>query len=300
MDACPQDVAMRRRQTTPLGRKYVAKYLAEPSKKDGSLPKSEPAPASEGTSWRSISKWKRFIIRLLYPEIFMLFKRIAQLEKHGLNIESRLKGLTESGHHKDEVIKRLSRENHEYRELSEREPKTKLLNIRGLRNQFISAFDIARRSEMKQPITTAFVIVDLDNFSGVNDEIGHDHGDTALLVITELLQLCFPRKTDLKCRWGGDEFVVVLIDSDEEYATASAERFRKDVESDPRLLFNTDENLSSIRVTASIGITTRAITVEEHGVLDTLLSAEISRTDAALREAKRGGKNQVRLMKNDI
>jgi diguanylate cyclase (GGDEF)-like protein len=244
--------------------------------------------------------WRRLIIRLLYPEIFELFKKIAQLEKHELNIESQLKGLMQSGYHKDQVIKRLGQENRGYRELSERDPKTRLLNMRGLENQLLSAFDIARRSKMKQPITTAFVIIDLDNFKRVNDEIGHDHGDTALLVITELLQLCFPRKTNLKCRWGGDEFVVIMIDNNEGYATASAERFRKDVESDPRLLFNSNEDLPSIRVTASIGITTRAITIEEHGILDTILSAEIGRTDAALREAKRSGKNQVRLMKNDI
>lgn len=229
----------------------------------------------------------------------MLFKRIAQLEKHELNIESRIKGLIQAGHHKDEILNRLSQENSQYRKLSERDPKTTLLNIRGLENKLQNAFEIARRSKMKQPITTAFVVIDLDDFKRVNDEMGHDHGDTALLVITELLRLCFPRQTDLRCRWGGDEFVVIMIDSDEKKAADYAERFRKAVESDLRLTFKTGSGIN-IRVTASIGIATRGITIEEHGVLNTLLSAEIGRTDAALREAKKSGKNQIRLMKNGL
>lgn len=242
---------------------------------------------SQGSFWRKTSRWRRILIRWLYPEIFSLFKRLAQTERREAEMRSQNQVLIQSDRQKDETIKRLSRENHNYRELSERDPKTKLLNTRGLENQLLSAFDIARRSGMKRPIATAFVIIDLDNFKKINDEIGHVHGDTALLVITELLHLCFPRKTNLKCRWGGDEFVVIMIDNDEEYAAASAERFRKDVESDPRLLFSADEDLPGIRVTASIGITTRAITIEEHGVLHTILSAEIGRTDAALREADR-------------
>ena len=254
---------------------------------------------SQGSFWRKTSRWRRILIRWLYPEIFSLFKRLAQLEKLEGELRGQILGLVRSGQQKDENIKRLANENHEYRELSERDPKTKLLNTRGLESQFLNSFDIARRSEMKQPITAAFVIVDLDNFKRLNDEVGHDYGDTALLVVTELLQLCFPRNTDPKCRWGGDEFVVVLIGSDEERVSVSAERFRRDVESDPRLIFETPGG-DKIRVTASIGITTRAIGIEEHAVLDKLLSAEIGRTDAALREAKKSGKNQIHLMKNEI
>ena len=256
-------------------------------------------PRSWESFWRKTSRWRRILIRLLYPEIFTLFKRLARIERREAEVRSENKFLIQSAHQKDETIKRLNRENREYRELSERDPKTKLLNIRGLVNRFLNAFSIVRRSEIDRSIMTAFVIIDLDNFKEVNDRVGHDHGDTALLVVTELLQLCFPRQTDLKCRWGGDEFVVVLIDSDERYASTSAERFRKDIESDPRLLFNS-ENGESLRVTASVGITTRSIADEEHGVLDMLLSAEIGRTDAALREAKKEGKNRVSLMKNNI
>lgn len=257
-------------------------------------------PKSWESLWRNTSRWRRIIVRWLYPEIFSLFKQLASIEKHEAEMRCRTQGLAQSIQQKNEVIKRLSRENHEYRELSEKDPKTKLLNTRGLERQFLNAFDIARRSEINQEITVvAFIVIDLDNFKRLNDELGHDCGDTALLVITELIQLCFPRKTDPKCRWGGDEFVVVLFDSDEKQSSLSAERFRRDVESDPRLHFEASSG-EKIHITASIGVTTRAVSIEEHGVLDTLLSAEIGRTDAALREAKQGGKNQICLMKNDI
>jgi len=248
-------------------------------------------------AWRDISVWQRIIIRWLYPQIFDLFKRLARFERQVAGMESRIKGLVLAGREKDEQVKRLRKENLKYRELSEKDPKTTLLNTRGLESQFVNSIEITQRSRTSEPVKISLIIIDIDNFKKVNDEVGHDHGDTALLIVTELMQICFPRKTDLKCRWGGDEFVVILYESDMAYASNAAERFRKSVESDARLEFETPAG-DKIRVTVSIGVTERVIHSDEHGVLNTLLSAEIGRTDAALREAKKSGKNQVRIIEN--
>lgn len=124
----------------------------------------------------------------------------------------------------------------------------------------------------------ALLLCDLDHFKAVNDEYGHDVGDLVLADFGALLRDC-TRAGDVPIRLGGEEFCLVLPNTDQEAACAVAERLRTTAES--RLT-----RLVPAGVTASIGIAIGATEVTDARSL--LRSA-----DAALYRAKRAGRNRV-------
>lgn len=125
------------------------------------------------------------------------------------------------------------------------------------------------------------LIFDVDHFKGVNDTYGHEAGDDVLREFSARLKRCV-RGIDLLVRYGGEEFVVVMPETDTAYAKKVAERLRRDVE---REAFLTQAG-KEIPVTVSIGLASYA------GVGDTA-AALIRRADEALYAAKRSGRNRV-------
>jgi len=131
-----------------------------------------------------------------------------------------------------------------------------------------------------QPVS--LLIMDIDFFKAVNDTHGHDVGDEVLKEFARRLQSNV-RGIDLACRYGGEEFVVVMPDTDQSFAYMVAERLRQEVAEQP-FDVNTDEG--RLNVTISIGITTNDATAI--GAQEMLKSA-----DQALYRAKRDGRNRV-------
>ncbi len=95
-----------------------------------------------------------------------------------------------------------------------------------------------------------FLIMDIDYFKSVNDTYGHDSGDEVLREFAGRIGTNI-RGIDLACRYGGEEFVVVMPDTDVGYAFTVAERLRQSIESVP---FVVSRVTSKLKVTASIGI----------------------------------------------
>jgi len=128
----------------------------------------------------------------------------------------------------------------------------------------------------------AFLIMDIDYFKAVNDAHGHDMGDEVLREFARRISANV-RGIDLACRYGGEEFVVVMPDTDMSFAFAVAERLRKSVES---TMFDISRPPGKLPVTISIGI------AASEGPGD---SAEklLHRADQALYRAKRDGRNRV-------
>jgi diguanylate cyclase (GGDEF)-like protein len=126
----------------------------------------------------------------------------------------------------------------------------------------------------------AVVVADLDWFKDVNDRYGHPAGDAVLREFARLLQETV-RDVDLACRWGGEEFVLVLPGTDLDGAVRLAERIRVALEG--RTVLTADG--TPIPVTASFGVA-----ATPHA---TAASELFAAADAALYEAKRGGKNRV-------
>lgn len=109
--------------------------------------------------------------------------------------------------------------------------------------------EIKRADRLLTPVTILFL--DLDNFKKINDLNDHLVGSKALVETGKILNKCV-REVDTVIRYGGDEFVVILLDADYNVAYRIAERIRSAIENHR---FLADENLD-VRVTASIGIAT--------------------------------------------
>ena len=120
-------------------------------------------------------------------------------------------------------------------------------------------------------------VVDIDHFKNVNDRFGHLIGDEVLLLLSRIMRGCF-RFSDQLYRFGGEEFVVLLLCSDEADAAAALERFRKVVGEYPFPQAGT--------ITVSVGFT--AIEVGDTP------AAAFERADRAVYHAKHNGRDQVR------
>lgn len=158
------------------------------------------------------------------------------------------------------------------------DPLTGLYNRRAFAD--MAEKEVGRARRYRRPL--ALILFDIDHFKNVNDTHGHLVGDQVLRILTEKVTKT-TRSTDFVCRYGGEEFVVLMPEAGREEALAMAERLR--------------EMVSGITVVAAAGTLSMTISL---GV-STLGSAEgetledlLSRADKAMYEAKAAGRNTVR------
>ncbi len=127
----------------------------------------------------------------------------------------------------------------------------------------------------------AILIADMDHFKAVNDTYGHDAGDAVLRQLADRIRSAV-RGADIPCRYGGEEFVIIMPDTDLDSAGIVAERIRKRVEGEP---FNLPDGQMLPR-TISVGLGALQAPTD---TCDALLK----RADAGLYEAKSSGRNRV-------
>ncbi|MBB3964070.1 MULTISPECIES: PleD family two-component system response regulator [Rhizobium] len=163
-------------------------------------------------------------------------------------------------------------------ELAVTDPLTGLSNRRYLDNHISTLFN--RSMARGRPLSV--LIADIDRFKQINDTHGHDAGDDILREFANRVRSTV-RGADLACRYGGEEFVVVMPDTSPEIAASVAERLRGVIESVPFVVKGTGEEL---QVTASFGIASRTPQVITPGHL-------LKQADVALYEAKNAGRNRV-------
>lgn len=139
--------------------------------------------------------------------------------------------------------------------------------------------EIARHSRSQTPLSC--LMLDIDNFKSINDKYGHQAGDAALASFARLVSHCL-RSYDIMCRYGGEEFMILLPETNAQDAQKAAERIRETVAATP-IIFED----ATILITVSIGVA---------GV-DKIKSEKadhfIRLADAALYRAKREGRNRV-------
>jgi len=163
------------------------------------------------------------------------------------------------------------------REQSIRDPLTRLYNRRFLEESLERELNLATRK--KQPL--AIIFVDLDHFKIFNDTFGHDAGDMVLKSLGDLLRAFF-RDTDLCCRFGGEEFAIILPESTVEDAASRANALRSMVKS-LRLQYK-QQNLGPLSLSAGVA------GFPEHGsAADDLLKI----ADQCLYESKARGRDVV-------
>ena len=165
----------------------------------------------------------------------------------------------------------------EVHETGVRDPLTSCFN----RKHSMEVMDGELRRSRRSGLPLSLVMFDLDHFKEINDRHGHLCGDAVLAAMGQRMSAVL-RGSDLKCRYGGEEFLILLPDTPLVGARRVAETLRREIEEHP-----VQWNEGEVVVTASFGLT--SITP---GELDTNLI--IARADAALYRAKEDGRNCVR------
>jgi two-component system, cell cycle response regulator len=162
-------------------------------------------------------------------------------------------------------------------EMAITDPLTGLYNRRYMESHLNSLLEqaVAR----KKPLTV--LVLDIDYFKAINDSHGHDAGDDVLREFSFRIKKSI-RGIDLACRYGGEEFVVVMPETDLTVATMVAERLRRRIAAEP---FPIQDGARKLEVTISVGISAL-------GKEDTPATI-LKRADAALYRAKRDGRNRV-------
>ncbi|MBN1826181.1 MAG: sensor domain-containing diguanylate cyclase [Candidatus Eisenbacteria bacterium] len=140
----------------------------------------------------------------------------------------------------------------------------------------------------RESLFLALVMVDLDNFKQVNDRYGHLVGDTVLTRVARILQENV-RKIDMVTRYGGEEFAILLPGASREQAKVICERLRSLVEDLPV----PEPGHAEFRLTTSLGVSLYPDHAGETADPDTVRRELLQRSDQALYEAKRLGKNRV-------
>jgi two-component system cell cycle response regulator len=163
-----------------------------------------------------------------------------------------------------------------YRELSTVDELTKLFNKRYFNRQL--QFEVDRSRRYRHPLT--LLMMDIDNFKHHNDTYGHYEGDKVLARLGEMVGNCI-RSSDLACRYGGEEFAVILPETIGENALIVAEKIRKTFE---QIDFYPQPE-ERINKTLSIGVAQLDS--------DDDMSALIERADKNLYRAKREGRNRT-------
>jgi diguanylate cyclase (GGDEF)-like protein len=176
----------------------------------------------------------------------------------------------------NEMVQQLKKNKEELEQLAVTDPLTKLAN----RKRIMTSLDVQIENFRRYGNLFSLLMVDIDNFKVVNDTHGHLVGD-AVLVQMALIFTSMLRTMDIAGRYGGEEFLVILGQTESRQAMSTAERIRQAVEEYPFVYEDVE-----VHVTISVGVAGIA------NVEDTDNSL-ISRADAALYDSKAAGRNQV-------
>lgn len=163
----------------------------------------------------------------------------------------------------------------ELRRLAEEDALTGIANRRHFSSEATHALHASERHD--RPLS--LLLLDLDHFKHINDEHGHNVGDEVLVELVRRLRAVL-RKSDLPGRWGGEEFIALLPDSDADAAMAIAERVRHAVADTP---FATSHGPVAITLSGGCSTLRRGDT----------LSRWVGRADKALYIAKHEGRNRI-------
>lgn len=148
------------------------------------------------------------------------------------------------------------------------------------RRHWLERFDQELERSKKFKFYFSFLMIDIDNFKMINDRYGHLVGDAILKEVSKSIKDNI-RQVDLVCRYGGEEFSVILVETDKAGAQFAAERIRQAIEAKCIRVYDED-----LKVTISIGIS-----VYPNDAVNK--AAIIEKADLALYRAKEAGKNRV-------
>ena len=206
----------------------------------------------------------------------------ARIESYTRSLEDkvreRTRDLEEANTKLNRTMDDLRNANGRLEELATTDGLTGLYNHRHFKG--LLEAEVVRSRRLEFP--TSLVMFDVDNFKNYNDTHGHPAGDVVLQNVAVLLRSRL-RGTDVPCRYGGEEFAVVLLDTGKQMAMAVAEEIRSRIEATP---FDGRESQPGGALTVSVGVATFPDDAPDHAAL-------VQAADEALYAAKRAGRNLV-------
>ncbi|MGH8678761.1 MAG: diguanylate cyclase [Burkholderiales bacterium] len=179
----------------------------------------------------------------------------------------------------------IAKQNEDLRRLATRDSLTGCLNRRAFHEQLEKVFVEARDSGR----SLSCIMTDIDYFKSFNDRYGHAVGDTVLQTVARFL-FGGLRENDLLCRYGGEEFCIILPDVTAEGAQIIAERLRSSIETRTAMGIR---SMQTVNVTSSFGIASLTSDVSNPSEL-------IERADKALYAAKESGRNCVKFWHSQL
>ncbi|WP_455756189.1 diguanylate cyclase [Sulfurimonas sp.] len=207
-------------------------------------------------------------------EVGILTKSFMQMSQKLQKSYTELKTLNET------LEKKVEERTHELKLLAVTDPLTQLYNRRYFTSASNDVLSIAKRKQEN----LSLIIIDIDKFKNINDAYGHKVGDDALVEFANILKNT-QRKSDITCRFGGEEFVILLPETDIEGATKVAQKLRKETEKFS-IIFESNQ---SVKFTISLGVSSVDLENEVN------IESALKRADDALYEAKNEGRNCVRV-----
>ncbi len=197
--------------------------------------------------------------------VLATFDDVTQIEAQNNKLQQMLNALKAS---RDEV----HRQNRSLQILATQDPLTGCLN----RRAFFERFEVEFNRAQRHGSALSCIMVDIDHFKSINDSHGHQLGDKVLQKVSTVLRDCL-RDSDIICRYGGEEFCLILPETDPPGGMGTAERIRQAVAASSPL---------GIRVTISLGVSSMAAEPENPSDL-------LNQADRALYRAKTSGRNST-------
>ena len=201
-----------------------------------------------------------------------LRRRIGELEERAAKLQRTV----------EERSQQLEKANKALREMADGDPLTGIANHRTFQDNLRAQWRRTARSRL--PLT--LLMIDVDDLKAYNESRGHQAGDECLRQIAEAVRMQLQRPGDVVARYGGDEFAVLLPETDAAGGLAVAERVREAVE-DLKMTSGPESN--GHRITVSVGAATIVPSPQEHP------TSLIAAADRALSVAKRSGRNRVEM-----
>lgn len=230
------------------------------------------------TIWGEERHWNTLIIPIIESEpprqrIIGISREVTELQRAREEVEALNCELEQRVAQRTAELKESNRKLHD---LAFHDPLTGLGNRRYFEIQSAKLIALAQRKGGESNL----VMLDIDHFKRINDNYGHPFGDLVLQGLATLLQTLM-RSSDVLCRYGGEEFLILLPFTDNEEATEFARRLQQAVR---EIVF--DAGGKTVRISASFGVASMGKATEN-------LSQLVANVDQALYRAKRNGRDRI-------
>ncbi len=183
--------------------------------------------------------------------------------------------LSEQVHNKTKQLKRLNKELYS---IAQKDSLTQLLNRAGFNRLAITSY----RNCVRNHINMSLILIDIDHFKVINDTYGHPFGDKCIVAVAKTIQKHCKRDTDIIGRYGGEEFIIMIVGGETSEHNQRIEMIRQEIE---KLKFRNGQSIVQMTVSAGLCSLREDFSVDFEDLLQL--------ADEQLYQSKRTGRNRI-------